>query len=82
MFEVVGLLLRLPEPLQLVGQSERGPEQSGAVILEKLGQPGLLHQSAEFDQLSGAGAPILHPLPLVVTGACQLQPDLHHPPAA
>ncbi len=54
--------------LQPVCEFKEGAQQGSPIIVHQLDQPGLLHQSAEFNQLSGAGAPVLHPLAGVIAG--------------
>ena len=70
---LASILFRLPV-LELIGESEEGTEQSGAVVVKQLDQSGLLHEAAEFDELAGAFAAFLHPVAGVVTSAGEGDP--------
>ena len=56
------LFLSLLPASQLIGQFEEGAEQGGAIVVDQIDEAGLLHQAAEFDELPGAGAALLHPV--------------------
>ncbi len=60
--------------LELVGHVQERPEQGSAVIVHQFDQSSFLHQPAEFDQMSGACAPVLDPLALVVAGSGEVHP--------
>ena len=64
--------------MQAGGEFEEGSEQGSAVIVHQFYQPGFLHQSAELDQVTGACAPVLHPLALVSAGASEIEPIAQH----
>ena len=64
--------------LELTGEFEKRPQQRGAIVIDKLDEAGLLDEAAEFDQMAGAGAAVLHPLPLVVTCPIPVQPVTQH----
>ncbi len=63
---------------ELIGEPEERPEQGGAIIVDQLDQSSLLDEAAEFDEMAGAGATVLHPLPLVVAGLAALDPIPQH----
>ena len=60
-------------PLHSRSEFEEGSEQGSAVIVHQLDQSGLLHQSAQLNQVSGARAPVLHPLAGVITGTVSIE---------
>ena len=59
-------------------QFEEGAEQGRAIIVHQLDQSGLLHQAAEFDQVTGASAPVLDPLAFVAAVAGEIEPIAQH----
>ena len=71
-------LLLLPITAQASSKLEKRAEQCSAIIVHQLDQSGLLHQSAELDELAGSCASVLHPLALVVPVACELETVLLH----
>ena len=64
--------------LQPVCEFEEGPQQGRPVIVHQLDQPGLLHQAAEFDQMPGARAPVLHPFAGIIACACGIEAVTQH----
>ena len=64
--------------LELSSQLEEGPQQRGTIVVDELDEPGFLDEAAEFDQMPGAGAAVLHPLPLVVAGSIAIEPIPQH----
>lgn len=63
---------------QLIGNPEQRPEDGGAIVVDQFDQPGLLNEAAQLDQMPGAGASIMHPLPLVVAGPSALETIVLH----
>jgi hypothetical protein len=59
--------------MQPCSQFEEGSKKSGAVIIHQIDQACLLHQATQFDQPAGARPAILHPLPSIAAGACQIK---------
>jgi len=64
--------------LQPSGNFEKRAEQRGAIVVHEFDEAGLLYEAAEFDEVSGACAPILDPLALIVAGACESEPIAQH----
>jgi hypothetical protein len=54
-------------------ERERAVED-GAVIAGQLDEAGLLHQTAQLDQVAGALAPFHHPRPRIGSGSPRFQP--------
>ena len=65
-------------PMEPAYKFEEGTEQGSPVIIHQFDQPGFLHQAAEFNQVAGACAPVLHPLALVIAGAIEIEPIAQH----
>ncbi len=64
--------------LQPVCEFKEGAQQGSPVIVHQIDQPSLLHQSAEFNQMSCPCAPVLHPLAGVITGTVAIQAVTQH----
>jgi hypothetical protein len=65
-------------PLKPCCDFEEGAEQCSAIVVHQLDQPGLLHQASELNQMPGACAPILNPLPLVIACSIPVQSVTQH----
>ena len=72
------LLLRLPTFLDPPREFEERAEQGGAVIIDQLDQPGLLHQAAQLDQVPCPRAPVLDRLALVIACPIPVQSITQH----
>ena len=68
----------IPFPLEPRGEFEKGAEQGGTVVVHQLDQTGLLHQAAEFDQMSGPCPPVLDPLTGIGPGAGAIEAVTPH----
>ena len=64
-----------PEPCRKLEQST---EHSGAIIVHQLDETGFLNQPSELDKMTCACPPILHPLPLVITGLIAIEAVTQH----
>ena len=64
--------------LQPLCEFEECTEQGSAIVLHQIDQPGLLHQAAEFDELTGTCAPVLNPLAGIVPAACEGEAVVPH----
>lgn len=62
----------------MIGNPEQRSQQCGAIVVYQLDEPCLLNEAAQLDQMPGAGASILHPLPFVVAGPSALEPVVLH----
>ena len=51
-----------PACLELFGGFEENAEQGSAIVFQRLDEAGLVHQSAELDELSCSCAPFLNPV--------------------
>ena len=71
---MVGIVTSVIHSAQPVGEIEERAEQGGAVIVHQFDQAGLLHQAAEFDEVTGALAPRLGPVAHVGAGFLGIQP--------
>jgi hypothetical protein len=65
-------------PLEPCCEFEECAEEGCAIIVQQLDQPGLLDEAAEFDEVAGAGAPVLDPLAGVVAGAGGVEAVTQH----
>lgn len=54
---------------QLIRDFEEGAEEGGAIVIDEFDEAGLLDEAAEFDEVAGAGAPVLDPLAMIAAGA-------------
>jgi len=63
---------------ELIGDPEQYSEQCGAIIIDQFDEAGLLNEAAQFNQMPGASASLLHPLPPVVARLSALKPILHY----
>jgi hypothetical protein len=64
--------------LQPVCEFKEGAQQGSPVIVHQLGQPGLLDQPAEFDQMPCACAPVLHPSAGVMASTVAIEAVTQH----
>ena len=64
-----------PEPCRKLEQSA---EHRGAIIVHQLDETGFLHQPSELDKMTCARPPVLHPLPLVITGLITIEAVTQH----
>ncbi len=73
-----GLFILAFIPVELIGQAEECAEQCDAIVVDQLDEAGLLDEAAEFDQVAGSRAPVLDPLPAIVSGARQIEAVTQH----
>ncbi len=55
----------MPLLLELIGEFEKCAEQGCTIVVQNLDQPCLMQESPKLNELSRAGAPLLHPVACV-----------------
>ena len=65
-------------PPKPCGKFEQSAKHCSAIIIHQLDETGFLHQPSELDKMAGAGASVLHPLPLVITSLIAIEAVTQH----
>ncbi len=76
--EGCGILSLWPACLELFYRFQKNAEQCGAIVLQQIDQPGLLHEAPKLDELTCAIASLLSPVACIIAVAGKHEPIPEH----